>query len=130
MIGLLSGVGLLAAAGDARAAGACAADIEKFCKDIPTGPGRELLCLQEHASELSSACQESLEKRKTRTRQARERERNNPNRAWASACTEDIRTLCSDIPGGYGTAVQCLTEHASSLSPNCKTALSSRPKSR
>ena len=34
----------------------CQADAKKLCKDVKPGEGRVLECLQEHKSELSSAC--------------------------------------------------------------------------
>jgi len=34
----------------------CAADVERFCKDVHPGEGRVLKCLDAHAAELSAAC--------------------------------------------------------------------------
>lgn len=42
---------------DARdAMQSCRADVEKFCKDVKTGAGRVMECLQQHKAELSKAC--------------------------------------------------------------------------
>jgi hypothetical protein len=38
----------------------CAADAEKFCKDVPKGKGRVVRCLKEHEGQLSPACKETL----------------------------------------------------------------------
>jgi hypothetical protein len=37
-------------------AGVCAADAAKLCPGIPTGQGRVLACLKQHAAELSASC--------------------------------------------------------------------------
>lgn len=41
----------------------------------------------------------------------------------ASACRDDIRTLCSSVKPGGGRALACLKQHESELSAACKTAL-------
>lgn len=41
---------------DPRGAVACRGDVERLCKGIPSGGGRWLRCLQEHATNLSDAC--------------------------------------------------------------------------
>jgi len=46
--------------------GPCAADIEKFCKDVQPGGGRIIKCLKEHEVQLSAGCKEQLEQRKPR----------------------------------------------------------------
>lgn len=39
---------------------ACRADYFEFCRGIRPGGGRAMMCLREHAQELSPGCQESL----------------------------------------------------------------------
>src|SRR5262245_12358895 len=41
---------------DPRGIVACRADVESLCKGIPSGGGRWLRCLQDHATDLSDAC--------------------------------------------------------------------------
>ena len=41
---------------DPRGAVACRDDVERLCKGIPSGGGRWLRCLQEHATDMSDAC--------------------------------------------------------------------------
>jgi Golgi apparatus protein 1 len=45
---------------DPRGAVACGGDVERLCKGIPSGAGRWLRCLQEHATDLSDACRERI----------------------------------------------------------------------
>lgn len=45
----------------ARPAEACRGDFREFCGGIRPGGGRAMMCLREHAAELSPACQESLQ---------------------------------------------------------------------
>jgi len=40
--------------------GPCGSDIQKHCKDVPSGGGKIRDCLTEHKSELSNACKNSL----------------------------------------------------------------------
>ena len=44
-----------------RLAQACRADVRELCGGVRPGGGREIMCLREHATELSPMCQESLE---------------------------------------------------------------------
>ena len=45
---------------DPRGAVACRGDVERLCKGIPSGGGRWLRCLKEHATDLSDACRERI----------------------------------------------------------------------
>ena len=45
----------------ARPAQACRADFMAFCGGIRPGGGRAMMCLREHAMELSPTCQKSLQ---------------------------------------------------------------------
>ena len=40
-----------------------------------------------------------------------------------SACGEDVRALCADVPAGGGRIIQCLATQAASLSPACANVL-------
>lgn len=104
----------------------CAQDVEKFCSSTPVGGGQRLACLQQHASELSAECQAHMNKRELR----RGRQRgDNPNRAWISACAQDVKKLCSGIVAGRGVIARCLDQHESSLSESCKIARAGRKQS-
>ena len=45
----------------ARPAQACRADFREFCGGIRPGGGRAMMCLRQHAMELSPTCQASLQ---------------------------------------------------------------------
>lgn len=49
----------------------CQADIDKFCKDVPPGPGRVRDCLVAHEAELSAECKAALAQRGRRRRKGR-----------------------------------------------------------
>jgi hypothetical protein len=101
-----------AAAGDAKA---CEADRQKFCADVQVGGGRVVACLQEHESELSSACKEQLD----------ELTRNGPG---IPACRTDAAKLCHDSIGHSAKLKACLQAHTAELSDGCKKALGTQGK--
>lgn len=39
---------------------ACAADMAKFCANVPRGCGRPMQCLRAHATEASGACRSAM----------------------------------------------------------------------
>ncbi len=41
-----------------------------------------------------------------------------------SACRQDYRALCSDVPMGGGRVAACLSDHRTELSPDCRAAVS------
>jgi len=89
----------------------CAADVEKFCKDVPRGRGRVAICLNAHAGELSAGCKpvaQDIGARKTARVQMH------------ADCAADIQKLCADMPAGPGRTGFCLSEHAAQLSAVCK----------
>jgi hypothetical protein len=103
----------------------CAADVRKFCPDVPVGAGRILACLESHSSELSSECQQDLRGRKQRNQKRREAIQ--ANKPWITACSGDIRTHCHAVPAGAGRIRECLHAHESSLSDACKSMLNATP---
>jgi len=99
----------------ARAVTPCAADIQKFCANVPIGGGRIQKCLEEHEKELSPECAAShrnLEKEMG---------------AMAATCRYDISRFCWDISPGQGRIGRCLESHRSDLSPSCADRLRKAP---
>lgn len=90
---------------------ACAADVDKFCKDVPRGHGRIAVCLNEHTNDLSAACKPVAQDIATKM--------NEPMQMHAD-CAADVQKLCSDVPAGSGRTGYCLGEHTTELSPACK----------
>jgi hypothetical protein len=120
---LVAGAAVLLAVGGRAAAEApagCAAEVQKFCPTIAPGGGHVLLCLQEHASQLSPECQQALQGAQ------RHAEKRRANRsaagAWVSPCTGDIQKLCQGIPAGAGRIAECLGQHQAELSEGCRAA--------
>jgi len=90
------------------AATPCAADIEKFCANVPIGGGRIQACLQEHEAELSPACA------------ARHENLASEMGTLAATCRYDISRFCWDVSPGHGRVARCLEQHQSDLSPVCQ----------
>ncbi len=106
----------------------CRSDYQANCADVPTGGRPALACLQQHAANLSPACQQAVAAvgggaPKSGTQA--------PPRALApgagggirEACGADYRALCRGVRPGGGRALSCLSEHRASLSPGCGEAL-------
>ena len=47
---------------------ACVVDVKRFCRTVPAGDDRVLVCLQEHEQDLSEGCYQSLPKGRLQTR--------------------------------------------------------------
>lgn len=90
---------------------ACAADADKFCKEVPPGHGRVVVCLNEHTNELAAGCKALVGKVMEHM--------NEPMQPHAD-CAADVQKLCGDVPPGFGRVGFCLGEHTAELSPACK----------
>lgn len=63
VISMVCGAGVVyAGEGQSKGDKPCAADVQKFCKDVKKGGGRVIECLKSHQSELSQACSDMLAK--------------------------------------------------------------------
>ena len=89
----------------------CAADVGKFCKDVPPGHGRVAVCLNEHSGDLAPACKKVVETVTTQMHAHME---------MHADCADDMQKLCPDAPAGTGHVAMCLGEHSKDLSPACK----------
>ncbi len=102
---------LLSTVGDASLSLAksetCRAEMDKFCKDVPTGQGRVLKCLQEHEADLSAECRAHVN-----------------TAAQYVACLDDIMRLCPKTQPGGARGMKCLRTHQGELSDECKRELS------
>ena len=62
VMSMACGAGIVYAGEGQSKADPCAADVQKFCKDVKRGEGRVLACLKSHHPDLSEACSEMLAK--------------------------------------------------------------------
>lgn len=97
-------------------AGACAGDLDKFCKDVKGGHGGKLLCLKKHKKKLSKDCKAGFAKRKE------EKRKKNP-------CLADLEKFCKDVKPGKGRLTDCLKAHEAGLSEACKAKQAGKKKS-
>jgi hypothetical protein len=107
----LSGLLVLSAMPARAAAGACKADIQKFCGNVKPGGGAVMHCLDGHMAELSEPCQ---------------RERGDIQ----ILCKDDLQKFCSSVPAAHGAQASCLKAHQSELSPACQHKVSEWPANR
>jgi Cysteine rich repeat len=103
----------------------CAAEVDKYCQDVPEGAGRIFVCLEKHQSQLSQPCQQAMSQRQHRAQKGRTR-RQRPG--WASPCMGDIAKLCKGIPAGAGRIAECLKQHEAELSIACKSVFPPKAK--
>ncbi len=89
--------------------GACKGDIEKFCQGIL--PSGIIPCLRSHEAQLSDGCKENGQAVKQKIED------------FQKACGGDAQRLCGNIKPGSGNILKCLKQNESSLSPDCKTAM-------
>jgi hypothetical protein len=90
---------------------ACAADYERFCRNVPPGGGRILRCLSRHADLVSQPCFQALT-------------------AWGltavnafKMCLPDVAALCPNVPPHSGPALACLQQNADKLGKACRDSL-------
>ncbi|MBI1811069.1 MAG: hypothetical protein HY035_01100 [Nitrospirae bacterium] len=93
----------------------CADDVAKFCKDVQPGGEGIAKCLKEHANELSPGCKENIAATKQKMQ------------AFSETCKNDMSKFCKDVKPGGGQILQCLKQHESELSPECKANLPTSP---
>ena len=98
-------------AGRGKAAAACQADLEKFCKDVKPGGGRLIKCLKDHEADLSAGCKAVREEKKGKFLE------NHP-------CASDMAKFCKDLQGKDRAA--CMKEHAKDLSAACQAKRAER----
>jgi Cysteine rich repeat len=128
---------------------ACRSDYQRSCAGVPTGGAAALSCLENNRASLSASCQNAVNAAGGGAkppaaagapaaaatgappaapaaapalvlRQMRPRE---VLFVLRSACGEDVRGLCGDVPPGGGRIIQCLAARAASLSPACADVL-------
>ncbi len=123
LILLLAATCALFDAGGARAQGlsrvqaapplhVCTADYFRFCRGVPPGRGRIVLCLNAYANELSQPCFQALALRGLASANA------------LRICRADYERLCAQSAPGPSRGLACLLDNSRSLSSPCLDALS------
>jgi hypothetical protein len=92
----------------------CAPDVEKFCKGIPPGGGRLMVCLRSHGDQLSPGCRSALGGGKAAA---------GGGSSAQQACRSDAMKFCASARGDQAKMKSCLASHAAELSDGCKTAM-------
>lgn len=90
----------------AFAAGPCAADKEKFCKDVKGGTREVIECLKKHEAELSAECKAHGAQAKTQAKNVK------------SACKDDAEKLCPDTKGR--ARIMCMLGKMDQASEACR----------
>lgn len=111
----------------------CRADFQANCSGVSPGGTAALQCLQEHAANLSQACNAAVGAVGASGHAASAAP---PTASPAptpssrggagtvrEACRADYRRLCRGVRPGGGQAVACLEDNARSLSSQCRQAL-------
>ena len=91
--------------------GPCTGEIQKYCPNVKPGGGEVARCLGQHRADLSNGCQSRLSALTEQVKEADE------------ACQDDIMLVCGGVESGGGRVLQCLKDHQSWLSFDCKVKL-------
>jgi multidrug efflux system outer membrane protein len=90
------------------AALACMGEIEQFCKDVPTGKGELLLCLDKQRHNLSAVCRDKVDQAKARIEEAKK------------VCAADLAQQCPGVEPGQGRLLKCLQAKETLLTDGCR----------
>ena len=97
---------------------ACAPEIDAYCSQVTLGEGRLLACFYAHEDKLSGECSWAI------YQGAAELE------AFvdavfevATACEDDLMTLCAEVQLGEGQVATCLLEHTAEVTDDCRAAI-------
>lgn len=91
--------------------GPCAEDLKEYCSGITPGGGRLIQCLNEHSEELSSSCENWIERIKEKSQELNE------------ACFEEIVHFCNFEEPDLVRIVSCLQERYVNLTLACRQKL-------
>jgi hypothetical protein len=96
----------------------CSTELSQYCAQVTPGEGRLLACLYAHGDKISGQCEYALYDAAARLERAI-----GTITYVASECRAELETHCAGVEIGEGRIAQCLTDHASELSPGCDRAL-------
>ena len=92
----------------------CEAEIEQFCPTSSNTPAHRQ-CIEQRMHQLALPCQRLIRERFVKWREERTR--------MMSDCQEDVRRYCRAITPGSGAVLQCLQDHAQTISDRCYQTL-------
>jgi len=87
----------------------CADEFERFCKDVQSGLGLLIVCLDQHRAELSPACRDKVGGALAKMDKAKQ------------DCSADIAAYCAGVEPGGGRLVDCLKKQPDRLAPACRS---------
>ena len=91
----------------------CEAEIQQVCPESLTGDDRRQ-CVEARLKQVSVSCQQTIRRRLVRWKESHQSQ---------AACLEDVKRYCRDVQPGEGRLVQCLQDHAQSVSDRCYQTL-------
>jgi hypothetical protein len=117
---------------------ACRSDFMSHCSGVQPGGAEALQCLKRNEAQLSAACRSAVAAigggggaaapaaAAPAVAPIGPMPMRRPREALAivQICGVEVRSLCAGVPFGGGRVISCLAANASSLSPNCYSALS------
>ena len=92
----------------ARADSACLPDAQRFCGNIQIGEGRVMTCLQARWNDLSSACQQEIQRIRNRSQELHQ------------ACAADVWQYCGNVAPGADRLRICIVSNWDNLSSTCR----------
>lgn len=96
----------------------CKAELEKFCKDVMPGDGRQLACLYAYQDKLSTRCEYAIYDAAAQL----QREVNALSYV-AAECDDDLDKYCSGVEPGEGRLLACLEKNEAKVSSRCEQAI-------
>lgn len=94
---------------------ACDADLKAYCSKVTPGEGRLALCVMAHEDKISDQCFNAI----FDVADGIDLAISNISRA-ADACDADMEKFCANVKEGEGRLAQCLIDHKSDISTNCR----------
>jgi hypothetical protein len=91
----------------------CEAEIQQVCPESLTGDDRRQ-CVEVRLKQVSASCRQTIRRRLVRWTEIHQSQ---------AACLEDVNRYCRDVQPGDGRLVQCLQDHAQSVSDRCYQTL-------
>jgi len=96
----------------------CSKEIATYCSQVPMGGGRVMNCLFDHENELSSDCEQAIDKGES-TIEAALGDAN----FFGANCAADMKRLCPGVVAGDGRLLACLMDNINNTELRCYDAM-------